>query len=124
MDPLRDTKRYLCLIAISDIENYFRRFTQHPYTYPIPPYLTHYVLVKVENALVWFKRGIRKRIILYHLTTICSEDSILARMIAMQDLGEAAVGAGDEKDSDPYPSPNFSTIFVKMDPDLMLTNYN
>ena len=78
MNPLRDTKRYLCLIAISDIENCFRRFTQRPYTYPIPPHLTHYVLVKVENALVWFKRVIRKRIILNHLTTICSDDSILA----------------------------------------------
>tara|TARA_A100001037_G_scaffold247840_1_gene229912 strand:+ start:426 stop:593 length:168 start_codon:yes stop_codon:yes gene_type:complete len=43
-----------------------------------------------DNAKVWFKRVIRKRVNLNRLTAICGGDAILARMIAVKGLREIA----------------------------------
>ena len=50
-----------------------------------------------DNAFLWFKRVIRKRVNLNHLTAISGGDAVLARMIAVQGLRELADEVEDEE---------------------------
>ena len=51
-----------------------------------------------DNAILWFKRVIRRSVNLNRLTTICGGDVVLARMIAVRGLREIADEAEDETD--------------------------
>ena len=52
----------------------------------------------VDNAILWFKRVIRRRVKLIRLTTICGKDDVLARMIAVRGLREIADEIEDQTD--------------------------
>ena len=49
-----------------------------------------------DNAILWFKRVIRRSVNLNRLTTICGGDDVLARMIAVRGLREIADEVEDE----------------------------
>ncbi len=51
-----------------------------------------------DNAILWFKRVIRKSVNLNRLTAICGGDAILARMIAVRGLREIADEIEDQTD--------------------------
>ncbi len=51
-----------------------------------------------DNAILWFKRVIRKRVNLNRLTAICGGDAVIARMIAVRGLRELADEVEDETD--------------------------
>ena len=51
-----------------------------------------------ENALLWFKRVIRRSVNLNRLTTICGNDVVFARMISVRGLREIADEMEDETD--------------------------
>ena len=51
-----------------------------------------------DNAILWFKRVIRRSVNLNRLTTIFGEGEVRARMIAVRELREIADEAEDKTD--------------------------
>ena len=51
-----------------------------------------------DNAILWFKRVIRRSVNLNRLTAICGGDDVLARMIGVRGLREIANEIESETD--------------------------